>query len=144
MNRERSGARSVDLSKNTRWGLYWGLCGAVVYSIIAVLLYLVRGSEPFSKVGTTFGMTLGAYLAGGLAAGLVLGLLRPLARWWWGAAIVGFWCAVPVWTAAFLAFPVNRPVDATDVRMLVLVSMLSGPVVGVVAWRRFRGGRWPR
>lgn len=106
--------------------------------MIVVVLYLALGPAPFARTGTTLGAVLGAYFAGGLAAGLVLGLLRPLARWWWGAAIIGSWCAVPIWTAALLAVMGAHRIDDTDIQALALASILTGPLLGVAAWRRSR------
>jgi len=126
------------LLKNLRWGVFWGACGAVFYGAYAVLLYLFAGAQAFSSKGATLGGTLGAYALGGVGAGVVLGLLRPLVRWWWGAALVGFFCAIPVWLGGLLAIQSFTPPSRDDLYMVLILSGISGPVCGVIARKRWK------
>ena len=110
----------------------------MVYSAFAVALYAFRGSDPFTANGTTFGGTVVAYFVGGAGAGAVLGLLRPLARSRWGAAVVGFFCALPVWLGAAFAIDGVAALHAEDLLLTLLFSVLSGPICGVIAWERVK------
>jgi len=127
------------LLRNVLWGVYWGICGAVFYSLVAGLIYLVGGSEPFARHSSTLGMTIIGYFVGGILAGLIIGILRPLNRWAWGAGVVGFLAAIPIWAGMRVAIHGLKPVSWSDVETIIQLSALFGPICGVVA-----RSRWPR
>ena len=76
---------------------------AAYYSLIAFIIYLARGSQPFEDLGATVGGTFAAYWAGGLLGGFLLGLAFPLARNTIGSIGVGILVAVPAFAGISLA-----------------------------------------
>lgn len=118
---------------NVVWGLYWGLCGAVFYSLVAVLIHIADG--PTGR--TSLGATIEGYFLGGVIGGMALGMLRPITRFGWGAALTGAVVAVPVWMGGLVAVEGWTRIDQADLQMVVLVSAISGPICGLAARRRF-------
>lgn len=116
------------LLRNLRWGALWGLCGAVVYCAYGVVLFLLAGERPFAAKGTTFGAVMAAYLTGGVGAGLILGVLRPLGRWWWGSAVMGLVCSVPIWAAMIFAVTGHF-----YWKVVAVLSAVMGPVAGMMS-----------
>ena len=123
----------LTLRQNLAWGALWGLCGAVVYSAFAVVVFLLAGQRAFSAKGTSLSAVLAAYLVGGIGSGLVMGALRPLGRSWWGAGVMGLVCAVPVWSAMMVAVAGLRHVPW---KVVAGLTLLTGPVSGVITKRR--------
>src|SRR5947209_6926826 len=70
-------------------GVAIGLVFACLYSGYVGILYLLRGSEPFSRLGTTVLVVIASYFAGGISGGAVVGILQPLGRSLLGAIFVG-------------------------------------------------------
>ena len=60
-----------------------GVALGVIFSLVALVLLLVRGGEPFQRVGVPFGSAIALYFVGFIAAGMIAGLLNPLARTQW-------------------------------------------------------------
>jgi hypothetical protein len=131
--------RPLGVWSNLLWGVYWGICGFIFYSLVAAAILLARGSAAFHAAGTTLGGAITGYLAGGLGAGIMLGLLRPLARWWWGAAVMGFFCALPVWFATMIAVQGFARIAHEDLQAILLFSAATGPICGVIVRRRTSG-----
>ena len=120
---------------NVLWGVLWGIGYAVFFSLIVLVIYLFRGTRAFDGYGATLGAVLLGYFAGGLVGGTVLGLLRPLNRWKWGAAFVGFVVALPVYASAGVVVSgwyTQWVVE--DVLTMVLCALLVGPALGVKLW----------
>jgi len=69
---------------------------AIIYCVWVVVLYLLGGSEPFSRLGITLTRLILTYLAVGVVAGGVIGLLRPLTQTGLGAFLVGYPAAMPI------------------------------------------------
>jgi hypothetical protein len=75
----------------------FGLGGGAAFAIWVLVLYALRGPQPFDEIGIGLGQALTFYLAGGAAGGLILGLLWPIAKWRIGAYVVSvFVCTVLV------------------------------------------------
>lgn len=83
------------LKRDLRWGTTGGLSIAVVYCVWVLIIYMLRGSDPFEQAGVSLPMVLITYLGVGLVSGMVVGLLRPLTRWTVGAYAVGLAAGVP-------------------------------------------------
>ena len=88
--------KGAQLRANTRVGLILGLIMATLYSAYAVALFLLQGSDPFSKQETSIQAVLLAYYAAGALGGSAVGALSPLARSWPGRTLVGIVAAVIV------------------------------------------------
>ena len=121
---------------NVVWGLYWGSCGAVLYSFVAVLVHLA--GWPTGRASLL--ATIGAYFLGGAIGGVVLGMLRPITRFGWGAAVTGAIVAVPVWVGGLVAVEGWTGIDQADLTMVVLISAISGPICALAVRRRFGKG----
>jgi len=122
--------------RNVLWGLALGLFGAVFFSVIAIVFWILGGPGVFEGNGTTLGATLLAYLVGGLLAGGLLGVLRPIARHWVGAAIVGVVCATAVYGAIAVSI---EGLTIRSVKTALIAGILLGPFFGVGT--RYQ---WPR
>jgi hypothetical protein len=122
--------------QNLYWGIGWGLAMACFYCVFVVVLYLAQGAAPFEAHETTLGTVILIYFAGGITAGALVGLLRPLARWWPGAMLIGFLAAVLV----FLGIDVAQTGigKRRDWQAIFAVSLFLGPVCGISAWRVMR------
>lgn len=88
------GSRGIgSVLERVRIGVAWGVGLALVFCIYVIGLYILRGSEPFERVGSSLGKTLLAYLAGGVAGGAIVGVLFPFTRHWFGRSVVGILAA---------------------------------------------------
>jgi hypothetical protein len=87
------------VAQNVRWGLTRGLLFFALYSFVAVLIFLLRGSEPFDANGIPLGSVILAYFVGGLLGGAIAGLLRPFANRRIGAMIGGVVVMIPIFVA---------------------------------------------
>jgi hypothetical protein len=67
-----------------------------VYAVVAIVLYLLRGTELFERHGISLTESILMYLGAGAGAGALVGVLRPLARTREGAMLVGAVVMVPV------------------------------------------------
>lgn len=117
---------------NVLWGVYWSLCVAVIFILYSVLLLLVRGNAAFEANDVTFLGTVAVYLFGGVCTGLILGTLRPLGRFWLGAAILGYLCAIPVYVAVRVAVNGFENWSREDLRMLIELPLYLGPFSGLL------------
>jgi hypothetical protein len=84
------------LGRNVLWGLRNGALFGLIFSAWAVVELFVGGPETFSRQGTSFVEVIGLYLVGGSFAGAIVGMLRPFAYHRLGAAVVGFFSALPL------------------------------------------------
>jgi hypothetical protein len=66
---------------------------ATFYSAYVLLLYAIRGSEPFDALGVSVGALVGAYYGTGILAGGIAGFCWPVAKTRIGATVLGIVCA---------------------------------------------------
>lgn len=78
-----------NIARNAVWGVGWGCCMAMVYSLVALTLYAIGGSRILHTPGLTIGKVLLSYWFDGIVAGLSIGLARPLLTRRWGLGLVG-------------------------------------------------------
>lgn len=76
---------------------------AALYSAYAIGLFVVLGSAPFERNGTTLGVVLISYVACGLAAGAVFGASYRLRRQFVGQFVVGVILAMIVFFGISIA-----------------------------------------
>jgi hypothetical protein len=126
------------LVANLPWGALSGLLFGVIYVLILGILFVVRGPELFRYYNTSFGEIAILYLYGGVGGGLIVGLLRPLLRWWWGAALVGVVAVIPVGFAFQLMRSGFAAWGPKDTLVVVIFSIGFGATVGWVNWGMFR------
>lgn len=123
---------------NIAWGIRWGVLFSLGFIAYIALLFLARGQAPFAEYGMTFGRLVTLYLGAGMASGAVVGVLRPLGRWFWGAAVIGFFAGVVV--ASCLMFLENGVFawGAEDVVKVTVLGLVWGPAGGLMLRTLFR------
>lgn len=104
---------------------------AVIYSLIAVVGYVLRGDELRAQLHVGLVPVLAVYLVGACVSGSIVGLMLPIAqRSGLGAAVVGFIAMLPI--SAVVALLVVSPEDLHIVPVLAVVQAaiyggLGGP-----------------
>lgn len=84
--------------RNVGRGVIVGLSVALLLSLYSLLLYVLgRGTSSATHPEVSMALLVGSYLLAGVVGGGTAGLLSPLARSWWGAMLVGFISALPVY-----------------------------------------------
>ena len=113
-----------------------GLAFACLYSLYVCGLYLLDGSAPFARLGTTLGIVIGTYFFGGISAGVVVGLLKPIARWRAGAIVVGIIAAFFVFFGILVASDGLPSRWGTDQWVtLIVLPTLFGTFAGNRFWK---------
>lgn len=126
---------------NLLWGIAWGIGMAAWFCLIALLIYAVAEVKGDTGAPTPLSLLMLAYTVAGVIGGAILGLLRPLARQWWGAMLVG----------VFVAFIAVLSVSVSlrgwfgewawlDWETSVVYACITGPLGGFLVWRRFVRG----
>ena len=127
--------------RDVRRGVAWGAVVGALLSLYAVVLYALEGPAPFRAVGLSLGALVALYPSGAAAAGAVAGLMRPLARRWPGAMLLGATAALPLVTGVLVAtegpFGLADPWPWTKVAIL---SAVFGSMMGLAVW----AGLWYR
>ena len=117
--------------RNVLLGLRLGLYLATLWSAVALFGYVVSGGRNLEKVGVSLPAAVVGYVAVGLLCGSLWGVCRPLARWWWGAALLGFIVGMPA-SAILLSLvaPLWQWVDI--LKLSVIMAVIFGPVTGII------------
>ena len=71
-----------------------GIAVGAVYSVYGLILFAIRGGEPFTRVGVTLPGLMVAYLISGAIGGGLLGVLQPLTRNFLGFLVVAVLAAL--------------------------------------------------
>ena len=129
------------MTENVKRGILVGLFFAAAYSLYVVVLYLLRGAEPFEAHHTTLPRVLGAYLFGGTTGGAIVGLLQPLIRNRITAIGVGILAALFVSLGLTIAtnglFSEWRSPEWITI---AIMSILFGSYGGLYFWRSSSAG----
>ena len=127
------------LDRDWRWGLKTGLAFATVYSLFALLLFVLSGGQAFREKGVSLVNVVAAYYGGGAIAGLVVGLLRPLASTLAGAILVGIIAFIAVSSGIGLVIFGGFARWGRDELMTVAtMSIVFGSVFGATSWQRWK------
>jgi hypothetical protein len=122
-----------------------GVSVGVMFCLVALLIFLFRGFQPFDSNHVSVIRTLTTYLVAGALGGLVVGLTLPLTRWMPGAALVAFLAAFVVWFAVGRSISPQEPLLATAHASAVLGAAFGLPI-GVGFWYQNRldkrTGKW--
>lgn len=129
--------RGRSLSQDLVLGIGGGLAIALLLCVYAAILYLLRGAESFVANDVTLGAAISVYIVGGVIAGAVVGVLLPITRWRWGAALVGFLAAMPVFAIVRALLEGFRPWTSVDTIVMILWALTLGSSVGWIYWRIF-------
>jgi amino acid transporter len=101
---------------------------ATVTSVVAVVIYAVRGPDTFARLGVTLASTVSLYLIAGVVGGALVGVLLPVTVWRWGAAAVGILAAVPLYVGVAVVL------GQSDLLSGLIAAVLVGGVVGYGLW----------
>jgi hypothetical protein len=112
-------------------GALAGVMVAVLISLVAVMMYVLRGPQMFERLGISLTSTIALYFAGGIIGGSLVGLLLPLATWRWGAVLVGIIAAMPVYLGAGVLL-------GEDLSIGIFLAIIVGGVVGYLTWSPVR------
>ena len=120
-------------------GAFFGLVLGLMYSALALVIYLTRGSEPFEANEITLFSTVMIYLLGGLLGGSLMGLLSPLSRTRPGSIAVGMLAFLPVTLGfAFISEGAPSRWDNAVVFASMMTAVLLGGWTGYLFWGWFR------
>jgi NhaP-type Na+/H+ or K+/H+ antiporter len=117
----------VRRTPNIVLGAVLGLAMALGFTVIALVIYRLRGPETFERLGTSLSQTIALYVIGGIIGGGLFGLLLPLTTYRWGASLVGVCAAVPFYLAAAVV------ADGTLSSGLI-PAVVVGAIAGYVLW----------
>lgn len=109
-------------------GIALGVTGAVLLTLVAVMIYVLKGPGVFEQIGMSLGATIGLYFAGGLIGGALLGFLFPLTVSRLGATFVGIVVVSPLYLGA--AILLGDP----DLLAGIIASVAVGGLVGYGLW----------
>ena len=122
---------------NVRWGIRWGLSGAIFLSLVASLEWLLLGGPVPSW---WLYVLWSGYALFGLLAGAAAGACRPHLQRTWVVAALGFVLIVPV---AVVCRPILRgfqPWTWGDTLATVFTAAAYGPTMALlIRWRYGRG-----
>ena len=122
-----------------------GVSMGVLFCVVALLILLFRGHQPFDANHVSVVRLLGAYLVAGAVGGLLVGLTLPLTRWMPGAALMAFLVMFVVWFVVGLSISPQGPLRAIVHTSAVLGAAFGLPI-GVGFWIQNRlykrTGKW--
>jgi hypothetical protein len=126
-------SRVLRLLHNIVWGNALTAIGATLLSAYVIVLAALRGSWQFDTYGVSGTTIILSYYGAGILAGTSIGILRPLLRWWIGAAFVGA-------VAGMFGYGAVAYADSgtLDFAFALLVGSPIGAVVGVGLWHHDR------
>lgn len=128
------------LRSRANTGAISGFAVGVIFSLLATLDYVSRGSEAFVSRGTSYGALVGTYLAGYTLAGTLCWAMMPIARSALGAMFVGAVSVLPLLCGVRLAFWGVAPRSGMD-DLLFGLGLVTGAYFGWAAHREWNNGR---
>ena len=117
-------------------GIAIGLFFTVAYSLYSILLYFLRGSEPFADHNTTLASVLAAYFFGGIVGGGTVGLLHPFVRSRTSAMLVGIVAAFFVSLGLMVAIR-GTPThwEGAEWATVAIMALIFGIFGGTQLWQ---------
>ena len=103
---------------------------AAGFCLYVVILYTIRGSEPFHDLGTTVGAAIGMYLVAALISGVTLGVLLPIGRTTLGAMVLGVVAVFPLYKGAGFVMAGYDPWSWSDTVDALVLSVVIGSILG--------------
>ena len=89
-----------DLRIRVRAAILTGLVIATTLSVLATMIWLIKGPEAFSRNGLVLWRIVGLYYVGGVVGGAIFGVLLPIAKKSvYGGVLVAFLALMPFFTA---------------------------------------------
>jgi hypothetical protein len=115
--------------RETVEGIRDGIAYGLIYCVLGVILYLIRGSGPTDGLGISLMGQLMWYMVAGVTGGGISGLLRPFTGSRPGLLFVGFIAALPA------GITVMRMLIPHDPRWLLIgigFALVIGPPAALV------------
>jgi len=126
-----------DAFDRARSGALFGLCVAAFYVAYVVVLYLLRGSEPFDKLHTSLFVVVLSYVILGPIAGAFVGFLQPLSATRIGSIFVAFVGASLVYFGIGIAMN-GSPLSwsGTDWAIVPACGVIFGVILGNMYYKK--------
>ena len=122
-----------------------GVSLGIMFCLVALLILLFRGQQPFERNNVSVLRLMGAYLSAGALGGVVVGIILPLTRWMLGAALMGFLVMFVVWFLVGSSISPGKPLLGIIHTSAVLAAAFGLPI-GVGLWFQDRHdkrtGKW--
>jgi multisubunit Na+/H+ antiporter MnhG subunit len=124
----------MNVGRNLKWGLRWGLIMAVGFTAIGVVAGIGASFDPTPRNDPSLVSLVGFYFLAGTCVGLLLGLLRPLTQSKAGAIVVG--TALAAISIGLLAriYVVTDGWTLVDTIGVAMYSLVTGPVAASIIW----------
>ena len=124
----------MNLVRNLKWGLRWGLIMAVGFTAIGVVATILASFDQTPRNDPSLVSLVGFYFLAGACGGLLLGLLRPITRSKVGAMFVG--TALAAVSLGLLAriYVVTDGWTVVDTIGVAIYSLVTGPVGALMLW----------
>lgn len=113
---------------NVALGMAAGLAMAILASLTAVLIFLLRGPSTFEHLGVSLWACIAIYIGAGTVGGAVFGLLLPLTTSRLGATCVGIIVAIPLYLGVAVLL------GEVDLIAVLFPAALVGGIVGYGLW----------
>lgn len=104
----------------------FGLVLGLMLCALATLVWVFGGVLELDFEGTSYAGYIAMSLIGPTLGGVLAALVFPLTRWRWGAALVGFAWAVPVYTGAAMV------VGEMSVVLILVCALATGGALGLM------------
>ena len=117
-----------------------GVSMGILFCLVALLILLFRGPQPFDSNHVSVVRLLAAYVLAGVLGGLLVGLALPLTRWMPGAALVAFLVMFVIWFIVGWSMSPQKPFLAIVQTSAVLAAAFGLPI-GVGFWYQDRHDR---
>jgi Ca2+/Na+ antiporter len=131
--------------RDSKLSIVIGVAMGALFCVLALLIFLFRGRQPFDANHVSVVRLLAAYLFAGALGGLVVGVTLPLTRWMPGAALMGFLVMFVVWFVVGLSMSPQEPLR-TIVRTSAVLGAAFGLPIGIGFWIQNRlykrTGKW--
>jgi len=122
--------RFAELRERMLFFAVFGLVLGLMLCALATLVWVFGGVLALDFEGTSYLGTIAAFLFGPALGGVLAALAFPLTRWRWGAVLVGFAWAVPVYTGCAMI------VGDMDVAIILVCALATGGALGLmwISW----------
>ena len=122
------------LSSRLKRGAAWGLGLGLGYSLLACVLYALRGGRVSRGVDVTLPEVVALYLVAGVLGGSLFGALSQIAVSRWSSALVGIVVTVPVFVGSAILLDEPGISVFTTLAAIVVAAVCVGGVGGMVIW----------
>ncbi|GAC1418077.1 MAG: hypothetical protein NVSMB53_17120 [Gemmatimonadaceae bacterium] len=120
--------------QNVVLGARIGLGMGAIFTVWVTVVFLVSGTAPFHKQGTSYPAMVALYLVGGPVVGAIIGLFRPLIGNLLGAVFVCILASVPLAAAFLVMFEGPPPWTPSSMGFIPFAAVVLGTMGGFVLY----------